>query len=312
MQKKEFFIPSCNGKNKLHTIMWLPDESCEVQGIIQISHGMVEYVDRYDRFAKFLVSLGYVVIGNDHLGHGLTAANDAELGYMAAGDASEAMVRDLHKITRYVRGRYPDVPFYLLGHSMGSVLARRYAMTYPKEMKGLILLGTGYQPKAVLVMAYALLAFLRKRKGERFRSKLLVAAVFGTYNLRFSNKNTHNAWVTRDEKILEAYDKDKYCTFLFTIKGFKTLFDTIWFIQKKANIKKLNAKVPMLFLSGDMDPVGFYSKGVKKVIDDYQKAGIEDIEAIFYKGARHEVLNELEYEKTHQDIAVWLQKKSMD
>lgn len=305
MAKKEFTIPSTNGKNQLHTVLWTPKTKTPI-GIVQISHGMIEYVNRYDRFATFLAEQGFVVIGNDHLGHGKTARDEEELGYMDSPDGSLAIVRDLHRVSRYVKKRYPNLPFFLLGHSMGSFMARRYAMTYGEELDGLLLLGTGYQPKPVLLMAYTVLTLLHLTVGDHCRSLLMEFLAFGTYNFRILDEKSLHAWVTRDKKILEAYDNDPFCTFRFTVNGYKTLFDTLWYIEKAENIAKLPKDLPMFFASGDADPVGGYKKGVKRVVEEYRKKGILEVDLIFYQGARHEILNELEYDRAQEDILEWL------
>lgn len=275
-------------------------------GIVQISHGMIEYINRYDRFARFLTEQGFIVIGNDHLGHGKTAKDKEELGYMESSNGSLTIVRDLHRVSVYVRKRYPKLPFFLLGHSMGSFLARRYAMTYGEELDGLLVLGTGYQPKPVLLTAYTVLTLLHLTVGDHCRSLLMEFLAFGTYNLRILNEKSLHAWVTSDKELLQQYDKDPFCTFRFTVNGYKTLFDTLWYIEKTDNIKKLPKSLPMLFVSGDADPVGAYGKGVKRVVEDYKKNGILDITTMFYHGARHEVLNEIQYERVQEDILNWL------
>ena len=308
MIQKDLRITSCNRKNKLYVRIWQPDETSDLHGIVQISHGMIEHIKRYDRFARFLVTKGYIVIANDHLGHGLTANGEEELGYMLAGDASEAMVRDLHKVTRYIRKRYHALPVFMVGHSMGSFLAKRYVMSYPNELNGLILLGSGYQPKVMLLMGYAVQAWLRMWKGEHYRSKLMQSLGIFYYNARIRNCSPLNNWITRDKEVLKAYNEDKYCQFIFTIKGYKTLFDTLWFIQKKKNIKKLKKELPIRFISGAMDPVGSYSYGVKRIVSEYQKCGVKKVDAVFYKDARHAVLHEIGYQKTQDDIVEWMER----
>ena len=145
---KEFYLPSTDGKNHLHVVIWEPN--MPVIGIVQISHGMIEYIKRYDQFARYLNRQGILVIGNDHLGHGETAKTDDNLGYFCPSNMSEIVVADLHEVTRFAKKNYPNVPYFLFGHSMGSFMARRYIMTYGNELDGVIISGTGNQSGSVL------------------------------------------------------------------------------------------------------------------------------------------------------------------
>ena len=303
--KKEILIPSTNGSNKLHVIEWAPKGN--IKAILQLSHGMVEYIDRYDKFAKYLNERGILVIGGDHLGHGLTAANDEELGYFPAEDGSKTVVDDLYEITKYTKNKYPKVPYYILGHSMGSFMVRRYIMTYGNEVDGTIIMGTGGQPKLLIYTARTIVKVLTKLKGSKHRSKLVNKLSFGTYNNKFKPVRTEYDWLTRDEGIVDAYKSNKYCTFLFTLNGYETLFNTLHFINKKENIDKIPKDMPIFFVAGDKDPVGANGVGVNKVFNQYKNLGIKDIKIKLYKDARHEILNEINCEEVFEDIHNWLQ-----
>lgn len=302
--KNEFFIQSTNGINKLHVIEWIPEG--EIKAILQLSHGMVEYIDRYDKFAKYLNERGILVVGGDHLGHGLTAANDDELGYFPAEDGSKTVVNDLYEITKYTKNKYKDIPYYILGHSMGSFMVRRYIMTYGSEVDGTVIMGTGGQPKFLVSIARMLVSVLTTIKGSQHRSKLVNKLSFGTYNKKFKPVRTEYDWLTRDEDIVDEYKSSKYCTFLFTLNGYKTLFNTINFINKKSNMENIPKNMPILFVSGDKDPVGGNGAGVKKVFNIYKKLGIKDIKIKLYKDARHEILNEINNDEVFEDIYNWL------
>lgn len=178
--KKEISLPSTDGINRLHTVMWKPEG--DIKAILQISHGMLEYIERYDEFAKYLNEYGIMVIGNDHLGHGHTAENDDDLGYFDK-EKSRTVVNDLYVVTKYAKEKYGNnIPYFLLGHSMGSFMARRYIMTYGKKLSGAIICGTGYTPGAVLLLGRIVAYITQKIKGERYRSLLLKKAVFAGYN----------------------------------------------------------------------------------------------------------------------------------
>ena len=242
---KDFQIPSTDGVHKLHVAVWEP--TTQIKAIVQISHGMVEFIERYDGFANFLNQRGILVVGNDHLGHGQTAGCDEDLGYFCPKDMSRTVVDDLHKVTVAMKEKYPGVPYFLLGHSMGSFMARRYIMTYGKELSGAIISGTGSQPGFLLAVGKMITCVIRLIKSDRYRSKLIKNICFGTYNNRIKPVRTENDWLTRDTEIIDWYNANKYCTFSFTVNGYRTLFDALTFIQKKDNIKKIPSKLPILF-----------------------------------------------------------------
>lgn len=269
---------------------------------------MIEYIDRYDRFARFMAERGFAVIGNDHLGHGETAA-EKNYGYFAPEDGSSYVVRDLHLVSQYARRKYTDVPFILMGHSMGSFMARRYAMTYGKELDGLILMGTGSKPEFLLKVGRVLVGALIRMKGERAHSGLLEKLCFALYNIRIRPARTPSDWLSRDEKEVDKYLAHPYSKFTFTLNGYRTLFEVISFVQDKDNILRLPHSLPMLFVAGQEDPVGNYGKSVKAVAQSYQRAGVGDVTCRLYPGARHELLNELDYETTQEDIWDWIARR---
>ncbi len=301
---QEFHLPSNDKHNNLHVVLW--DDVAEPKGLIQISHGMIEYVQRFDPFAKYLNRHGYIVIGNDHLGHGYTASCDEDLGYFCEKNMSQTVVDDLHSVTEYAKEAYPDLPVFLFGHSMGSFMARRYLSTYGHELNGAIISGTGYQPSIVLLAGKLLAAITKIVKGDRYRPQLLKNISFSSYNKRIPNAKTANDWLTRDPDIVKAYNKDKFCTYSFTVNGYRTLFEVISYIQKKSNIKKIPRRLPVLFVSGMEDPVGAYGKGVKKVYRSYVKSGMRHVKIRLYQDDRHELTNELDKQTVYKEIKIWL------
>jgi alpha-beta hydrolase superfamily lysophospholipase len=274
----------------------------EVRAILQISHGMSEYVDRYDRLADFLAQQGILVVGNDHLGHGETAIDDNELGYFPTKELSKTVVDDLYKVTKTIRAEYPTVPFFLMGHSMGSFMARRYMMTYGRQLKGAILMGTGSQPAATLAAARTIATGMAAVKGEKHRSKVMLKLAFGAYNQRIHPLRTEYDWLSRNADNVDVYLDDPHCGFMFTVNGYQTLFDVLSFIQDEKNIQKLPMEVPTLLLSGTDDPVGHYGKDIQNIQETYRKAGMKHIDMKLYQGDRHELLNELDYEQVQADI----------
>lgn len=304
---KEIRIPSSDGIHNLHVVIWEPEG--KVRGVIQISHGMTEMIIRYAHFAEYLNKKGYVVIGNDHIGHGETAGCDEDLGYFCPKNMSETVVNDLHKVTAYAKKEYQNLPYFLIGHSMGSFMARRYLMTYGKELDGAVIVGTGKQPGGALVFGNMVASIIKCVKGERHRSKLLKAVCFGNYDSRVKAQGAVGNWLTKDEEIVHFCSTNKYCNFSFTVNGYQTLFEVLTFIQNRRNIEQIPKTLPIFMVAGDEDPVGNYGKGVQAVYESYKTAGIEDIALKLYKGDRHEILNELDKEQVYADILQWIEKR---
>ena len=300
----ELYIPSTNGTNQLHVLMWIPKEAPRV--ILQLSHGMIEHIRRYEAFGEYLAGRGILVIGNDHLGHGYSTNNEDELGYFNAEDGSKTLVDDLYQITLFAKKQYPNTPYFLLGHSMGSFLARRYLMTYGNELNGAIIMGTGQFPKAVTCLGLHILKLLKKVKGAHYRSQLLSDLGFGSYNKQFAPTKTTHDWLSRDNFSNEAYLLDPYCTFLFTLNGYETLLRTFRFIGDESHIKQIPKDLPLFFVAGKEDPVGVNGKVVQQIYDLYTKLGLHTTELKLYENDRHELLHELDSTTVFRDIYNWL------
>ena len=313
MRRKEFFYPSSDGIHQIHGILWFPSGTWRQfpKGIVQIAHGMVEYVGRYEGLARYLNTLGYFVLGNDHLGHGESVTSREDWVYFAAQDSEACVVKDMHRLTGMMKKRYPCIPYFLLGHSMGSFLSRQYMEVYGHELDGVILLGTGEHPAFLLRMGLVLTALLKMCRGERHRSRLLRRVMFGSYNRRIKNPRSANDWVCSDEKVMEAYHNDPACTFLFTVNGVETLMKILLFIGNRNNIEHVPKDIPILMASGREDPVGNYGKAVEKVYHRYQDAGIADITLKLFDNCRHELHNEINREKVYEMIGSWLESRSV-
>lgn len=300
----EIKLPSTDKVNNIHVYIWEPENKPEA--ILQISHGMKEHIMRYEEFAKFLSSKGILVIGNDHLGHGNTVKDEADFGFFGS-ERSKTVVDDLHEVTLYAKSKFgADIPYFLLGHSMGSFMARRYLMTYGNELSGAIISGTGSQPGLLLACGRMIANITGLVKGDRYIPTLIKNMAFGTYLNHIDNPRTESDWLCKDEKIVDKYNNDKFCTFEFTVDGYKTLFESIAFIQNKNNINKIPKSLPIIFISGSEDPVGEYGKGVKRAYEDIKGSGVKDVESILYEGGRHEMLNEIEREDVYNDIYCWI------
>ena len=303
--KETITFASANEKNQIHARLWEPQGQV-IKGVLQISHGMVEHIDRYEEFATFLAEQGFVVVGNDHMGHGKSVDNEEEWGYFAEKEGSAKVVQDLYTLTLMMKQRYQGINYFVLGHSMGSFMIRRYLMTHGEAVDGAIIMGTGCQPPIKLGFAKLFLKIYKGIFGAKRRSVFLDTLMFGSYNKRFSKNKKGKEWLSRDEEMVKRYISDPACSFLFTVNGIETLLSTLSFIQAKENIAHLPIDIPLLMVSGSEDPVGEYSKGVKKVYETYREHGVKNIELKLYEGARHEPLNETNRQEVYEMIAMHL------
>lgn len=305
--KRRYYIPSSTGEDMVHVVEWEPDG--EVKGILQIAHGVREHMGRYERFALYMAEKGFLVIGNDHLGHGETAAPYNKFGYFAPKDGSGYAVRDMRRVFLRAKKKYPDVPYILLAHSMGSFFARRYAANYGKELDGLILLGTGGKPRWMLRFGCFLLNVIESVKDEYSRSWIMEQVCFALYNCRISHRRTPVDWLSRSPKEVDRFQNDPLCQFTLTLNGYRSLFESIHYGQKWKNIRRIPKRLPILIMSGAEDPVGDYGRTVRTVAKWYKLAGIRDVTCRIYRDARHELLNEIEYEKAQQAIWKWIRER---
>lgn len=288
---------------------WIPNDKRDIRACIQISHGMAEHIKRYDEFAKVLVEQGFVVYGNDHRGHGKTAEELENIGYFADENGWDKVVDDMYTLTRIIKNDYEDIPIFIFSHSMGSFLTRRYIQLYGDELKGVILSGTGGDPGIAGSIGIRIAKGEIRKNGSRAKSSKLNKLSFGNFNKKFEPVNTEFDWLTRDESEVDKYIEDPYCGDIFTCGFFYDMLSGLKKLNKKENINNIPKDLPILFISGDMDPVGNNTKGVLQAYNSYKNAGIVDIDYKFYPNARHELLNELNKEDVHKDIIAWIEAK---
>ena len=305
MRKEEFTIDSRDGVHKLYSVKYLPDG--EPKAIVQIVHGMSEYMGRYEEFAKYLVNQGYLVTGEDHLGHGLSVPQGETYGYFCSMDPATVLVRDVHRLKKTVQAQYPGVPFVILGHSMGSYILRNYLCRYGTGIQAAIVMGTGMENKAAVDFARCLTKMMRVIYGEKHLSRTLDKLVMGSYNKKIEAPRTDSDWLSRDEEVVNKYRIDPLCGFPFTVNGYETLFELCSRLFKQENLAKLPAELPTLVISGGQDPVGAYGEGVQRAFESMKDAGMQKLELKIYPEDRHEILNELDREQVYVDIVKWIQ-----
>ena len=306
IEKKSFEVPSSDGMHTLRGVVFLPDS--EAKGVFQVVHGMTEHIGRYERFMKDMAEAGWICFGHDNLGHGYTADNDSELGYIAKDRGWELLAKDVKAFSDAVISEFSQngKPYCLMGHSMGSFIARIAAERYVKSTK-LIVMGTGGSNPAANI-ALVLISLIKLFKGEKHFSPLLDKLAFGGYNKRFdSSESDPSPWLTTDIEVRERYYADKFCTFKFTISAMGDLIRLVKYSNRSEWHKALSSDVHVLLVSGAEDPVGNYSKGVREVNDKLKRAG-KNVDMHIYSGARHEILNDFTYEIVRSDILDFVQR----
>lgn len=306
--KKEFSFLSCNKQTRIHAIAWIP--SGPVKAILQISHGMVEYIDRYDELASCLCQKGYLVVGQDHLGHGASVLNEEDHGYFHKTHGNAIVLGDIHKLYLLMKKHFPSTPYFMLGHSMGSFLLRQYLQTYSDPLNGAIIMGTGNQPAPVLISGIVLCKLITLFKGDRYRSRLINNMAFGSYNRLFKPARTSYDWLTRDTEQVDKYAADPLCTFIFTANAYYNMFRGMLTLTRRKNLERIPKDLPIFLVSGADDPVGGFGKGVTHVFHEYQKLHIQDVSMKLYPTDRHEIIRELDKETVFEDLAEWLDHRT--
>jgi len=284
---------------------WI-DPNIKARAIVQIAHGMAEHIERYHDFATFLLNNGFYVFGDDHRGHGRTGDRMGIMGYFADHNGFDIVVDDLHEVTLHIKQQYPHLPVFLLGHSLGSFLSRRYIQKYAHELSGVLLSGTAGNPGIASKLGKLVAKIEMRKVGKKSPSPLMNKVIFGSYNKGFENVKNKFAWLSRDEQVVEDYLKDPYCGFICTPTFFYDLLTGLELIHQQKWNERIPRNLPMYIFSGDKDPVGANGIGVKRVIHLYEKLGMKSVDYTIYPEARHETLNEINKEEVYHNVIKWL------
>lgn len=301
MIKNEFYYPSVDGKTQIHAVEWKPET--EIKGVIQIAHGVTEYILRYENFAEFFTQKGFVVVGNDHLGHGQSIAPNGKPMYFGPNGSWNFVVKDIDTCKQMTKKKYPNVPYMILGFSLGSFLVRTYLIDYAQEpLDGAIIMGTGYIPNFKIAIAKMMANKEAKKVGEENTSPVIKSLTFETYNKLFKPNRTAFDWLCSNEEALDEYIKDPLRGENYSAGLFREMLTGMQYTAELKNIQKMNKKMPIFLLSGDKDPVGEFGKGVIKTHEIFKKAGIEDVEIKLYPNLRHDILHEKCKDTIYNDI----------
>ena len=301
------FFLSCNGATQIHVRRCAPERA--PKAVVQLSHGIAEHIRRYDDFAAFLAEQGYLVVGNDHLGHGLSFTGEEDRGFFGDRGGWDLAIGDMRRLYENTRAEYPELPYFLFGHSMGSFLTRSYLIKYRNGLTGAVLSGTAQQPAAVVQAGLKMGAREVRKHGARYRSETLNNMAFGGYNRHFEPKRTVSDWISRDSAVVDRYMADPLCGFIPTAGLFRDMMGGIAFNQRASNLARMRKDLPVLFLSGDQDPVGANGRGVILAYERFLAAGMQDVTLKLYHGGRHEMLNELNRDLVYADVLGWLESK---
>ena len=305
---QEFRFPSADGTTTLYGRTWAPEHGAP-RAVLQLVHGIAEHIGRYDHFARFMSDHGYLVCAEDHLGHGNTPENAEDLGYTADKDGWVKMTDNVRALHERIAPQSPGIPYFILGHSMGSFLTRSYLIRYPGTVDACALLGTGQQPESVLKAGLAACRLEQIRLGKRGRSKLLQSLCFGAYNSQFKPNRTESDWVCSVDEVVDAYIADPFCQVMPTVTLMRDMLTGIRFNQQAENLAKMDKTTPVFFLSGDQDPVGSNGKGVRAAYQSFLDAGCGHVRLKLYPGGRHEMLNEHNWQDVYDELLSWFDQQ---
>ena len=301
--KEDRWYPS-KGAGQIHVCAWLPEG--EVRAVVQIVHGIAEFAERYDDFAKYLNQQGLAVVAEDHMGHGQSINNGGIQGYFHGGWFTA--VEDTVQLTKDTVAQYPDVPYILFGHSMGSFMARTILCKYPElPLKAAVICGTGWQPTFALPALIRVVEGICQKTGETVPSEKLQNLVFGSYNRKVEHPRTPFDWICSDRKAVDAYIAHPLCGFTATCGLLRELMKGIYYIQQPRNLQNMCKDLPVFFIAGGDDPVGNYGKGVRQAAQAFQKAGMKDVSVRIYPLCRHEILNEINKIEIYEDVLQWIE-----
>ena len=304
---REFTFLSADGKTAIHAAEWMPEGT--PRAVLQIVHGVSEHTLRYAPFAEYLTAHGFAVVGHDHLGHGTTVAPGAPRLYFGPRGSWDWVVQDVETLRKLSREQFPGIPYFLLGHSMGSFLARTHLIRHPGVTDGAVIMGTGQMAPLLIKGGRAVAAIERLRVGEEHGSPLVQALSFKTYNKIFAPNRTGFDWLSVNEENVDSYISHPLCGGNPSIGLFREMLWGMGFIAKPEQLKRMDVTTPILFISGGMDPVGDLGKGVERAYESFRAAGVQDVSLKLYPGLRHEILNETEREMVYEDVRLWLESK---
>lgn len=303
---REDFWYDSKGAGKIHGCRWTPEG--EIKAVLQIVHGIAEFVERYDAFAEYLNAQGILVVAEDHMGHGQSINGEGIQGYFHGGWFTAAA--DTYQLLQDTQKEFPELPYILFGHSMGSFLARTILCQYPDSgISAAIICGTAWQPAFAMPALIKVIDGICRKNGETLPNEKLQGLVFGGYNKKVEHPRTPYDWLTRDAKIVDAYVAHPLCGFTASAGLLREMMRGIHYIEQPINLDAMKKDLPVFFIAGGDDPVGSYGKGIHRCVEEFKKAGMTDVSCRIYPLCRHEILNEINREEIFQDVYRWISQK---
>jgi len=307
MHYKTHTFKSIDGENICY-YKWQANPEVPLKGVVQIAHGIGEYAGRYDSIAHKMQKEGYEVYANDHRAHGKTAEIKQMFGYYGGDDYFEDCMEDMHELANLMRTEHQETKFILFGHSMGSLLSRKFVTQYAEELDALILSGTASFIRGLGNFGLVATKVVTKFRGRERKNSTLKDLFFDEFNKKFKPNRTKLDWLSTDEVQVDKFEEDPYRVEDFSLGIFQDIIKNTKKLNKKEAFDATPKSLPILIFSGDKDPVGEMGKGVKKVVKNYKKTGIHDLTFNLYEGGRHEMLNEKNSDQVEQDILNWLKE----
>lgn len=314
---------SRDNASTVRALMWEPDEVASggeaPRGLVQIVHGMSEHVERYEGFASFLCEQGFAVCANDHIGHGKSVSSAEDLGHMPLEVGEDVLVADvqtlrelaLERLSQRCDMRVSGIPYVIFGHSMGSFITRVFLTRHAFGVRAAVLCGTGHQPRPLSAAGKALTGSLAKKHGERYVSELVDGMGAGGYGWAIKDAETDLDWLATDPEVVAEYQRDPLCGQKFTVGAYHVLTSLVSDATDLRLARRVPHALPLLFVSGDQDPVGECGAGVHRAAEMYRKAGVESVTEKLYPGMRHEILNESVKGEVHRDVLAWLERQGL-
>lgn len=305
MQRETTTLAAADGASTL-VYLWTPDAGRPVRGLVQVLHGLAEHAARYEGLAQGLTDAGFAVVAHDHRGHGTGCGAD-DLGFFAEHDGWRAVLTDVRRVREWARERFPNTPWVMFAHSMGTVVALHDLAAGGDRPVGAVLSGATGKVGTLLRIGQGLIQVELRRIGQRGRSKLLNATAFGTYNRAFRPNRTAFDWLSRDEAEVDKYCNDKLCGFLPTTSLWRDLVAAQAELQTPRFLARL-PKMPYWLIGGDRDPVGGNGRQVAALTKMMQAAGLQ-ADLHLWAGGRHEMLHETNRDEVVRDIVKWVEAR---
>lgn len=311
MIKYDFTYLSSDKKTNIHAVICYPKNN-QYTRVIQVIHGKREYIERYLPFMEYLTTKGFVAVGHDHLGHGQSVQKKEDLGYIGEPEPNDLLINDIHLLKLITQKKFPNLPYFMCGHSMGSYLLRQYICLDSEGVSGVIILGTGFENTLKVSLGLSLCEVIAFFKGQRHVSSLITKLSYGKKFDRYDITKTdiYNSWITSDPEMARINNEDTTRNYEFNLNAFIGMFQSTIYSCTPSNIAKVRKDLPVLFVSGGGDPIGNFGEGVRQAYNEFKKAGVKDVSIKIYENDRHEVLNEINRKEVFEFIGNWMMEKA--